>query len=248
MMNHRALFRPLIVVGSLAVFAVLASGCAADATDSPGAAPDDEDSVAVQQANAEADALREDGEAAGEIDPADVDVSENIGEDTPEDLAASQDDASLGDDISTATTTQSVGNGKYRSDVEVHRSGKYVYTATITWEEMRKKQGDFNRIEIFLREILVKQGEATKAGASNMDFNVQIRSAPVRVPSKTWWSSGSHVDRDGRYRATVGGRSSTRFPKVIFERSDRPYVRFSVGKHGDGKKSIVFNVWPLEKG
>lgn len=204
---------------------------AADTTPEP-ASPVEDDGDGLSESGLEGSSAADQAESVdgAPFDPNDPDVEEVFGHIT-----------------NTRGTAPPGPVTSYRSDVEWHTSEGVRYRGQIDWYQKQMQQ-QAEQISMIDR-IIIEMQNAQREIVRNLRGTIMLRTAGLQSGNReviTWWSSGLHTEKDGRWVATRGGRSASKFPSFWFRKKDQPFVRFNVGKVG--KKKIVFNVYPLEPG
>jgi hypothetical protein len=125
------------------------------------------------------------------------------------------------------------GADDYGSDWEWHSCGKYHYQAKVSWYRWGK--------EIRYAEVIVWQYNGKGEWSGGLDYRLQARTTTGN--HQVWWSTGKRSTK-----SFVASRFYGSFPNYMFHKEEKPYIRFEVGKDGDGKANCAFRVYPLEPG
>jgi hypothetical protein len=122
-----------------------------------------------------------------------------------------------------APTVQSAAR-RYGEDWETHWCGLYQFDTIIDFYADSKGAVTYSAMVQF-----------STGFHKGIEYNISVHAG-----GKTQYSTGTHTT--GNYTVYV------EFPARHFTKSQHPYVRFSVGKTGDGVGRCAWRVYPLEAG
>jgi len=173
------------------------------------------------------------GEAAEGRGPAVDDATDPALEEAV--LVAPEEAGAPPDDVS------SVAQGLSTSDGETRRCGNYSYWARVVWSNHGRR--------IVIRGVELWQRTLKGAYVRGMDYRVQERTAAL-TPGIVWWSTGARTTSAGDWGADSDDYNNLgqRLSGYLYDKSERPYIRFEAGKDGDGKASCAWRIYPLERG